>query len=52
MPMVPGLQPLRDGSLPLIATLLTLTIETSTAEFDPGAFDGVAAAAVSFLPVI
>ena len=29
-----GLQPLRDAALPLIATLLTLTIETSTAEFD------------------
>jgi len=51
MPTVPGLQPLRDAALPLIATLLTLTIETSTAEFDPGAFDGEAAAAVSFLPV-
>ena len=36
MPTVPGLQPLRDAALPLIATLLTLTIETSTAEFDPG----------------
>ena len=34
MPTVPGLQPLRDAALPLIATLLTLTIETSTAEFD------------------
>ena len=42
MPTVPGLQPLRDAALPLIATLLTLTIETSTAEFDPGAFDGEA----------
>ena len=51
MPMVPGLQPLRDSALPLIATLLTLTIETSTAEFNPGAFDGEAAAAVSFLTV-
>ena len=51
MPTVPGLQPLRDAALPLIATLLTLTIETSTAEFNPGAFDGEAAAAVSFLPV-
>ena len=51
MPTVPGLQPLRDAALPLIATLLTLTIETSTAEFDAGAFDGEAAAAVSFLPV-
>ncbi|MGO9814751.1 MAG: FG-GAP-like repeat-containing protein [Isosphaeraceae bacterium] len=51
MPTVPGLQPLHDAALPLIATLLTLTIETSTAEFNPGAFDGEAAAAVSFLPV-
>ena len=51
MPTVPGLQPLRDAALPLIASLLTLTIETSTAEFDPGAFDGEASAAVSFLPV-
>ena len=50
MPTVPGLQPLRDAALPLIATLLTLTIETSTAEFDSGAFNGEAAAAVSFLP--
>src|SRR5208337_4179677 len=57
---VPRLQPLRDTpaasfnhdrALPLIATLLTLTIETSSAEFDPGAFDGEAAAAVSFLTV-
>jgi hypothetical protein len=46
-----GLQPLRDAALPLIATLLTLTIETSTAELNPGAFEGEAAAAVSFLPV-
>ena len=38
MPTVPGLQPLSGAALPLIATLLTLTIETSTAEFDPGAF--------------
>ena len=37
MPTVPGLQPLRDAALPLIATLLTLTIETSTAEFDSSA---------------
>ena len=51
MPTVPGLQPLRDAALPLIATLLTLTIETSTAEFDPSATNGEAAAAVSFLPV-
>ena len=51
MPTVPGLQPLRDAALPLIATLLTLTIETSTAEFNPGAYEGEAAAAVSFLPV-
>ena len=51
MPTVPGLQPLRDSALPLIATLLTLTIETSTAEFDSSATDGEAAAAVSFLPV-
>ena len=51
MPTVPGLQPLRDAALPLIATLLTLTIETSTAELNPGAFEGEAAAAVSFLPV-
>ena len=49
-PPIPGLQPLRDASLPLIATLLTLTIETSTAEFDSGSFDGEASAAVSFLP--
>ena len=35
MPTIPGLQPLHDSALPLIATLLTLTIETSTAEFDP-----------------
>src|SRR5271157_982622 len=48
---VPGLQPLRDAALPLIATLLTLTIETSTAEFDLSATNGEAAAAVSFLPV-
>ena len=47
---VAQLQPLRDAALPLIATLLTLTIETSTAEFDPGEFDGEASAAVSFLP--
>ena len=40
MPTVPGLQPLHDSALPLIATLLTLTIETSTAEFNPSAFDG------------
>ena len=46
-----GLQPLRDAALPLIATLLTLTIETSTAEFDLIATNGEAAAAVSFLPV-
>ena len=51
MPTVPGLQPLHDAALPLIATLLTLTIETSTAEFNPSAFDGEAAAAVSFLTV-
>ena len=51
MPTVPGLQPLRDAALPLIATLLTLTIETSTAEFNSSATDGEAAAAVSFLPV-
>ena len=51
MPTVPGLQPLRDSALPLIATLLTLTIETSTAEFDLSATNGEAAAAVSFLPV-
>ena len=51
MPTIPGLQPLRDAALPLIATLLTLTIETSTAEFDLSATDGEAAAAVSFLPV-
>ena len=49
MPTVPGLQPLRNAALPLIATLLTLTIETSTAEFDLSATDGEAAAAVSFL---
>src|SRR5271166_2493703 len=48
---VPGLQPLRDAALPLIATLLTLTIETSTAKFDLSATNGEAAAAVSFLPV-
>ena len=51
MSTVPGLQPLRDAALPLIATLLTLTIETSTAEFDLSATNGEAAAAVSFLPV-
>jgi len=51
MPAVPGLQPLHDSALPLIATLLTLTIETSTAEFDLSATNGEAAAAVSFLPV-
>ena len=51
MPTVPGLQPLRDAALPLIATLLTLTIETSTAELNPSATEGEAAAAVSFLPV-
>ena len=50
MPKIPGLQPLRDAALPLIATLLTLTIETSTAEFDSGSFDGEASAAISFLP--
>ena len=44
------MQPLRDAALPLIATLLPLTIEPSTAEFDPGEFDGEAGAAVSFLP--
>ena len=58
--IVPRLQPVvdtpaasfnHDRALPLIATLLTLTIETSSAEFDPGAFDGEAAAAVSFLTV-
>ena len=43
MPTVPGLQPLRDAALPLIATLLTLTIETSTAEFDLSATNGEAA---------
>ena len=48
---VPGLQPLRDAALPLIASLLTLTIETSTVEFDLSATNGEAAAAVSFLPV-
>ena len=48
MPTVPGLQPLSNSALPLIATLLTVTIETSTAEFNPG---GEASAAVSFLPV-
>ncbi len=36
MPAVPGLQPLSNSALPLIATLLTLTIETSTAELNPG----------------
>ena len=51
MPTVPGLQPLRDAALPLIATLLTLTIETSTAELNPARSEGEAAAAVSFLPV-
>ena len=51
MPTVPGLQPLRDAALPLIATLLTLTIETSTAEFDLSTTNGEAAAAFSFLPV-
>ena len=51
MPTVPGLQPLRDSALPLIATLLTLTIETSTAEFNPSAFDGATSAAVSFFTV-
>ena len=51
MPTIPGLQPLHDAALPLIATLLTLTIETSTAEFNPGAFDGETSAAVSFLTV-
>ncbi|MBV8129857.1 MAG: hypothetical protein JO114_19580, partial [Planctomycetaceae bacterium] len=51
MPTVPGLQPLSNSALPLIATLLTVTIETSTAELNPGAFEGEAAAAVSFLPV-
>ena len=51
MPTIPGLQPLHDSALPLIATLLTLTIETSTAEFNPGAFDGETSAAVSFLTV-
>jgi RNA polymerase sigma factor (sigma-70 family) len=50
MPTVPGLQPLRDSALPLIATLLILTLETPTAEFDPGAFDGGASAALAFLP--
>ena len=46
-----GLQPLREAALPLIATLLTLTIETSTAELDLSATNGETAAAVSFLPV-
>ena len=50
MPTIPGLLPLRDSALPLIATLLILTIETSTAEINPGATDGEAAEAVSFLP--
>ena len=50
MPTVPGLQPFSGAALPLIATLLTLTIQTSTAELNPGAFEGEAAAAVSFLP--
>ena len=49
-PTVPLLQPLRDAALPLIATLLILTLETPTAEFDPGAFDGGASAALAFLP--
>ena len=44
------MQPLRDAALPLIATLLTLTIEPATAELDPGAFNGEAGVAVSFLP--
>ena len=51
MSTVPGLQPLRDAALPLIGSLLTLTIETSTVEFDLSATNGEAAAAVSFLPV-
>jgi hypothetical protein len=60
MAIVPRLRPVvdtpaasfnHDRALPLIATLLTVTIETSSAEFDPGAFDGEAAAAVSFLTV-
>jgi FG-GAP-like repeat len=51
MPTVFGLQPLRDEALPLIATLLTLTIETSTAEIDLGAISEEDAAAFSFLPV-
>ena len=50
MPTVPGLQPLSNAALPLIATLLTLTIQTSTAELNPARFEGEAAAAVSFLP--
>ena len=43
--------PLHDSSLPLVTTLLILTIKTSTAEIDLGATDGAAAEAVSFLPV-
>ena len=40
MPTAPGLQLLRNSALPLIASLLTLTIETSTAKFDPDASGG------------
>ena len=47
----PQLHPLHDSSLPLVTTLLILTITTSTAEIDLGATDGAAAEAVSFLPV-
>ena len=39
-PTVPGLSLLRDSALPLIATLLTLTIEISTAEFNPDVSSG------------
>ena len=48
---VAQLLPLSDSSLPLITTLLILTIETSTAEIPQGATDAEAAEAVSFLPV-
>jgi RNA polymerase sigma factor (sigma-70 family) len=48
---VAQLLPLSDSSLPLITTMLILTIETSTAGIPQGATDAEAPEAVSFLPV-
>ena len=46
----PQLLPLHDSSLPLVTTVLILTLQPSTAEIDLGATNGEAAEAVSFLP--